>query len=253
MKRRVWLSIGAAVVGAGALGYVNRNGITRAVLTSRENEGVDLTAQTDMPTCMLTPEQVEGPFFSPAPDRRDITEDREGAALSLELSVVDAATCRPVSGAVVEVWHCDAAGRYSGYPEELARKPFDTLTVLGAPDGHVERTNEKTYLRGAQRVNAAGWTMFETIVPGWYEPRIPHVHVKVFANGKSYLTTQLYFPQPLVDELYGEHPAYAAHSLSPYHVGNDLVLGENPDARGLLLRPVWTNRWRASARLAIVS
>lgn len=253
MKRRVWLGAGATVIAAGALGFLNRNSITRAVLTGRENEGVELTAKGDTPTCVVTPEQVEGPFFLPGEDRRDITEDRAGEALSLELSVVDASTCQPVPGALVEVWHCDAAGRYSGYPEELARRPFDTLLFLGNPDGHVDRTNEKTYLRGAQRVNAAGWAMFETIVPGWYEPRVPHIHVKVFANGRGYPTTQLYFPRPFLDELYSAHAAYQPHGLSPYHEGNDLVLGGNPDAQGLLLRPKWTNRWRASARLAITT
>ena len=253
MQRRVWLGV-AALAGIGGAGWVSRNAIARAFLTGRENEGVNLTAELGTDTCLVTPDQAEGPFFWHAPVRSDITEDRDGAGLVLDLEVIDASTCMPIRDALVEVWHCDSAGRYSGFPEELARRPFDTLAFLGGSNERVDRTNEKTYLRGAQHADSSGRVSFSTIVPGWYEPRVPHVHVKVFANGQSYLTTQLYFPQPFVDRLYGSHVAYESHGLSPYHDGNDLVLGQNPDARGLLLVPVVDGgRWRATARLALVT
>ncbi len=236
MKRRY--VIGAGLLAAGAGLYLTRNPLTRQFLASRNNEGVVLTSLIDDPgTCVVTPEQIEGPFFFPAPDREDIREDRDGITLKLDLTVVQAADCAPVAGARAEVWHCDAAGRYSAYPENLGRRPFDTLVYLGSPDAKVEPVNGKTYLRGSQHTDAQGHARFTTIFPGWYEPRATHIHLKVFVGDQSYLTTQLYFPDNLVNRIYSQDPHYAPHGLGPYNAGNDAVLGFNTDARGLLLAP----------------
>ena len=148
--------------------------------------------------CLLTAEQDEGPFFLRGPVRSDIREDRAGLPLTLRVQVVRADTCQPVPDAVVEVWHCDAAGAYSGYRADLARKPVDTMLFLfgggeGGLDTHLEPTHPGTFLRGAQATGRNGAVEFRTIFPGWYEPRVPHVHAKVFVDGTSYLTTQLYF------------------------------------------------------------
>src|SRR5690349_5544142 len=64
---------------------------------------------------MLSPEQTQGPFYvSGAPVRADVTEGRPGVPLRLKIRVRDARTCRPIDRATVEIWHTDAAGRYSG-------------------------------------------------------------------------------------------------------------------------------------------
>jgi protocatechuate 3,4-dioxygenase beta subunit len=77
------------------------------------------------------------------------------------------ASCTPVAHALLDFWHADSAGVYdnSGYR-----------------------------LRGHQFTDAAGTYSLQTIVPGEYPGRTPHVHVKVQAPGKAVLTTQLYFP-----------------------------------------------------------
>ncbi len=75
--------------------------------------------------------------------------------------------CRPVAGALLDLWHCDAAGEYD---------------------------NDGYRLRGHQFSDAEGRFVFETIVPGKYPGRTRHYHVKVQAPGRSILTTQLYFP-----------------------------------------------------------
>jgi protocatechuate 3,4-dioxygenase beta subunit len=65
---------------------------------------------------VLSPEQTQGPYYlSGEKLRRNITEGRPGTPLWLRTTVVDAATCRPIKGAVVDVWHADAAGIYSGF------------------------------------------------------------------------------------------------------------------------------------------
>src|SRR4051812_34458095 len=66
--------------------------------------------------CVLTPGLTEGPYYiDPKLVRADVTEGRPGVPTELQLQVVDA-TCRPLANARVDIWHCDAAGFYSGYP-----------------------------------------------------------------------------------------------------------------------------------------
>ncbi len=255
MKRRAVLGVGAGIVGLGALAWWQRTPIVGALVRSRKNEGVDLTLapRPDGEVCVLTGSQVEGPYFFSAPVRTDVREDRTGLEFDLGLQVVKADGCTPVEGAAVEIWHCDAAGNYSGYPEDMGRRPADTMLLVGSVDGtSVPPTNAGTYLRGGQITDATGTVNFKTIFPGWYDPRIPHIHVKVFHAGVEYLTTQLYFPDAYADAVYRSHADYVAYDPSPYNVGNDSVLGFNPEAEGLLIEPSVTARGiQALARLGI--
>ena len=239
MLRRTLITAGVTIAGLAGLAWWQRNPIARWALTQRDNKDLVLTnANKDANICLLTPQQIEGPFFVPAPTRRDIREDRRGLHLQLSLQIVQANGCTPITDAVVEIWHCDAAGRYSAYPENLSRSPVETLRFLGGPGGHVKPVNEKRYLRGAQATNQRGIATFETILPGWYEPRVPHIHAKVFRQGRSYLTTQLYFPSELTRAIYAQHPDYAPHGACPYTHQNDAVLGNYPQAQTLLLNPL---------------
>lgn len=136
-------------------------------------------------SCVLTPEQTEGPYYVDAAKvRRDIRGGRSGIAMLLRTTVVDVSTCKPVRGAAVDVWHCDAGGVYSG--------------VNG---------NTGTFLRGVQRTDASGRATFLTIFPGWYEGRTTHIHVKVHLGGNVLHTGQLYFPEASVT---------AAAKVAPY-------------------------------------
>ena len=239
MKRRTLMTLGSVVGVVGLVGW-QRNNIASTVLSGQENEGVVLAdaPALDQSLCILTPEQVEGPYFFKAPLRSDVIEDRSGIPLDLTLQVVNHETCQPVAGAAVEIWHCDAAGIYSGYPEDISRAPLDTfMLIANAADegGHVAPVNNKTFLRGAQISDQSGQVQFKTIVPGWYEPRIPHIHVKVFYQDKSYLTTQLYFSEDFTQRIYKSHKDYAPYGTSPYNAQNDGVLRGYPNADGLLL------------------
>ena len=134
-------------------------------------------------TCPATPRQTEGPFyFDPDLVRRDIAEGRPGAPLRLRLQVVAAADCAPSRGARVDIWHCDADGVYSGYERE--------------------RSTGETFLRGTQFADADGVAEFATIYPGWYGGRAPHVHVKAWLDGGRELTSQIYFPDALSEQVY---------------------------------------------------
>jgi protocatechuate 3,4-dioxygenase beta subunit len=140
--------------------------------------------------CVLTPEQTQGPYYlSGEKLRRNITEGRPGTPLWLRTTVVDARTCRPVKGAVVDVWHADAAGIYSGFGDGAA---------------------SRTFMRGLQRTNAKGLALFRTVYPGWYPGRAVHVHVKVHVGGSVVHTGQLYFPDSVTDAVFRRAP-YVGH------------------------------------------
>jgi len=112
--------------------------------------------------------QTEGPFFKPSsPDRAELIEPgMAGQPLEL-VGFVLTRSCKPVSGAIVDVWQADNQGDYD---------------------------NSGFRLRGHQRTDAEGRYRFRTIVPGAYEGRTRHIHVKVAPPGGRLLTTQLYFP-----------------------------------------------------------
>lgn len=121
---------------------------------------------TSVPDCVLTPEQLEGPFYIDlAQVRQDIAEDRPGVPLALALTVVDSDTCQPIRDAAVDVWHCDALGVYSGEPSE--------------------GSEGETYLRGIQLTDGNGLAEFATIYPGQYPGRTTHIHVKVHTGGRQ--------------------------------------------------------------------
>lgn len=151
------------------------------------------------PDCVLTPELTEGPYYIDMDSvRSDITEGRPGAPLKLDVTVVDATTCKPVKDAAVDVWHCDAAGEYSGFGS--AGGPG------GGPGGGRAPTNDKRFLRGTQLTDANGLCTFQTIYPGWYTGRTVHIHLKVHAGGKEVHTGQLFFDDAFTDGVYKRSP-----------------------------------------------
>jgi protocatechuate 3,4-dioxygenase beta subunit len=153
----------------------------------------------DTSACVLTPEQTEGPYYFDADAvRSDIREDREGTELRLAIRVRDAETCAPLKDAVVEIWHCDAEGLYSG---------FEDASRGGGFGGG--RSDDERYLRGAQVTDAAGVAGFTTVYPGWYRGRAVHVHAKVHLQRTSLITTQLYFDEALTTEVFAS-PPYAS-------------------------------------------
>jgi protocatechuate 3,4-dioxygenase beta subunit len=148
--------------------------------------------------CMLSPEQTEGPYYIPREKiRGNISEHKPGTPLELRFTVVDAATCRPIKNAAVDIWHCDAGGIYSGFVQ---------ASTGGPPGGNAGPTDHHTFLRGIQFTDARGHTRFQTIYPGWYRGRTVHVHVKVHLNhdsvGHVVHTGQLYFDDRLTAKVY---------------------------------------------------
>jgi len=149
--------------------------------------------------CVLTPAQTEGPYFVDRQlDRSDVRSDpvsgaiKPGVPLTLALTVLrfDDARCTPLPHAIVDIWHCDAAGVYSGADDMR----FDTR---GAK-----------FLRGFQTTDSDGRVRFTTIYPGAYPGRAVHIHfkVRVQAAGHAEFTSQLYFDDALTDRVHAAAP-----------------------------------------------
>jgi protocatechuate 3,4-dioxygenase beta subunit len=168
VTRRAWLG-SAAVTALGLAG----------LKAARESDAATVS-------CILTPEQTEGPYYIAGEKlRRNITDGRPGTPLVLRVLVVDATTCRPIRNAAVDIWHADAGGVYSGFGD-------------GA--------SSRTFMRGIQRANAKGLAQFRTVYPGWYQGRTVHIHVKVHVGGSVVHTGQLYFPDSVTDAVYRRAP-----------------------------------------------
>ncbi|HEY8745962.1 MAG TPA: dioxygenase, partial [Chloroflexota bacterium] len=83
--------------------------------------GAVALAATSAAACVLSPEETEGPYYvDGAVTRSDITEGKPGLPLQLKFTVLNAASCAPLSGATLDIWHCDASGVYSGYTAATA-------------------------------------------------------------------------------------------------------------------------------------
>lgn len=155
-----------------------------------------------MPGCVVKPEQTEGPYFV---DQQLVRSDvrvepstgvaRDGVPLALALTVFDVSNgqCRPLPGAVVDIWQCDAQGVYSGVTDP----GFNTAG--------------QKFLRGAQTTDATGGAAFTTIHPGWYQGRAIHIHFKIrtqAAGSPWEFTSQWYFDEALNDRILAD-PRYA--------------------------------------------
>lgn len=189
------------------------------------------------PDCVLTPELTEGPYYIDIDNvRSDITEGKAGAPVTLAVTVVDATSCKPVKDAAVDIWHCDAAGEYSGFGSasgSAEAPPGGGGGPGGGPGGGGQSpTNTKRFLRGTQLTDASGVATFRTIYPGWYTGRAVHIHVKVHAGGKEIHTGQLFFDDALTDAVYKKDPYAARDARDTRNTRDDIF--EQSGGSGLL-------------------
>ncbi|CAI7596241.1 unnamed protein product [Penicillium glandicola] len=187
------------------------------------------TIQND--TCVLSPEVTEGPYVYPPSQtlRQDMTEDQVGVPLWLDIGVLDMATCEPLEGVLLDLWHCNATGSYSSFTELSPNTPFLELLEqknisesdfqIGITDLH---TDDSTWLRGMWPTDKHGMMEMKTIFPGFYVQRSIHIHVQAHTDwtlrengtivtGNTVSTGQLYFDEALEEKIMALQP-YASHT-----------------------------------------
>ena len=148
--------------------------------------------------CALTCGLTLGPCYAETFDRADVSEGITGLPVSLHVRVVDAA-CRPIAGAKVDIWHTSPSGLYSG--EEAAE-----MCTTGD-----EAAIASSWFRGVQTTDADGTVAFKTCFPGWYSGRAIHIHFQIRRDDGAYLTSQLFFPQEVIDGVFASHPEYVGY------------------------------------------
>ena len=198
-------------------GGSNDGAVAGATSTSRP-EGATSTPQganvtpipstsTPISACTTLPRETAGPFpgdGSNGPNalqlsgivRRDIRSSlvtsstvAQGVPLTVALTVVDTQNgCRPMAAAAVYLWQCDRVGNYSMYSQPAVNE---------------------NYLRGVQAADANGVVTFDSIFPGAYPGRWPHIHFEVYpslatatTSANKRATSQLALPEDACNAVY---------------------------------------------------
>ena len=182
MKRKEFLTKG--IVGLG--GVV---ALTAFVKTNSENKNKE---ESILENCTPSPRETRGPFPNKTPAdyvRENIIGDRKGVPLLITLTVLDKnSDCKPLTNALVDIWHCDNQGNYSEYGR--SRMQRNDLT-------------QEHFLRGRQSTDTNGRVSFISIFPGYYRGRAPHIHLEILkGDQKSLLVTQIAFPEETCNMVY---------------------------------------------------
>ncbi|MEV1065901.1 intradiol ring-cleavage dioxygenase [Streptomyces sp. NPDC050263] len=218
------------LIASGATAATLAVGATAAVTApSAAEQQPDTAPVAAAAVCTLTKEMTEGPYYLDGQYvRADITEGKAGIPLKLTLTVVDDDTCVPLSNALVEIWHADALGEYSGF--------------VGS-NGHSE-PDSGTFLRGGVLTNSSGVASITTIYPGWYRGRCIHIHIKVhtnvtltsdgsFTGGQELHTGQLFFSETITTAVAAVSP-YSTNTVTRTTLAQDSIYDDGGAASGLV-------------------
>lgn len=158
-------------------------------------------------------------------ERRDLTTSVdgngsvEGAKLTLTMNLIDISNGNaPLTNAAVYVWHCNAAGQYSMYSDGLT---------------------DQTWLRGVQVTDSNGQVTFDSIVPGCYTGRWPHIHFEVFKSideisdsMNNVLTSQIVVPEDVVRAVYEDSKCDGSmNNLNQVSLETDNVFSDGWEAQ----------------------
>ncbi len=223
-RRRLMLGTLTVVAGAVVAACTGR---TQSASTSSPSPSSAPATPVATPACVVTPTETEGPYFvDERLNRSDITSNptdgaaRPGVPLALTFTIarVGSGGCTALSGAQVDVWHCDAGGVYS--------------------DVAANDSAGKKFLRGYQVTDSSGVAKFTTIYPGWYQGRAVHVHFKIrtfTGSAKTFeFTSQIFFDDTVTDAVFKVAP-YSSRGTRDTRNQNDMVYTSNNNSGAMLL------------------
>jgi len=258
----LWLSSSALLASCGGGGGSDSSGTSSlaaaaaaaaasttpaASTTSTSSTTTTTTTTSSDSACLALPAETSGPYPADGTNtasgstsdvltasgivRSDIRSSfissstvAQGVALTLTLTLENSnASCAPLAGYAIYLWHCDRSGNYSLYTAAA-----------------------ESYLRGVQVTDSAGQVSFTTIFPACYSGRWPHMHFEVFRSvsaattGKnSILTSQLALPSDVCSTVYSNASGYSASvtNLAAVSLSSDLVFGDNTAAQNAAMTP----------------
>jgi protocatechuate 3,4-dioxygenase beta subunit len=180
--------------------------------------------------CSESLEGEEGPYFvddsATGYERTNIlsnldgTETQVGIPMALTVYVFDSEkSCAAMEGVQVDIWSCNALGVYSAESSE---------STVG-----------QSWLRGYQLTDATGKVEFSTIIPGWYQGRTTHIHLRFRStydetdtSGSN--TMQVFFDQTLIDEIDTTVSPYSTNGTDATTNASDRVYSTEEDGTTLL-------------------
>ncbi|CCO33592.1 hypothetical protein BN14_07676 [Rhizoctonia solani AG-1 IB] len=234
-----------------------------ATSTASANSPTYSTIQNS--TCVTAPEVTEGPYYvNNEYLRQDISEDQAGVPLVLDIGVIDVTTCQPLDQALVEIWHCNATGQYSGFTTAVldipgggngtapvnGTAPTGTESAGAAPTGgaggggmpSTSMTDQLTFLRGGWPTNSEGMVEFKSIYPGYYTGRTVHIHTMVQTNysvanngsiishsGSLHHIGQLFFEDDLSNAIVTQGVYADTTQSRTYNTDDNILDSENAD------------------------
>ncbi|AJQ96250.1 intradiol ring-cleavage dioxygenase [Gynuella sunshinyii] len=159
----------------------------------------------------LTERTTEGPCYLGVSESEDISEGQTGLPMMFCMQLVDE-NCNPLDGYLIEVWHCNTKGIYSGDTSQSD----DDSTFAGdfCTDNDAE-AEASVWFRGELTTDSSGRVNFKSCFPGWYSGRTIHIHFRVRQEygGSDYMVSQFCFDDSFTEEICTTHELYKARSI----------------------------------------
>ncbi|HEU5296464.1 MAG TPA: intradiol ring-cleavage dioxygenase [Burkholderiaceae bacterium] len=232
------------LLGAGAAGVVGCGGggddsaSDTAAASSSGSSGAAASG-----SCTVIPEETAGPYPGDGSNtsggsvanalllsgiaRSDIRNSiagasgvAEGVPLTVVLELVNTnGGCADLAGYAIYLWHCDREGRYSMYSSGVTAE---------------------NYLRGVQATASDGTVTFQTVFPGCYSGRWPHIHFEIYRSAGSasawtnkLRTSQLALPGDVCSTVYSGASGYSASvtNLSRISLASDGIFSDGVSAQ----------------------
>lgn len=212
--------------GGGADAGLALSGSSTSGSSSTTTSSGSTTSSSGTSSCSVIPEETAGPYPGDGSNsvngsvanalalsgivRSDIRSSfgsasgtAAGVPMTVTLTLVNTnGGCAALGGYAIYLWHCDRGGNYSMYSSGVTAQ---------------------NYLRGVQATDSAGQVSFQTIFPGCYSGRVPHMHFEVYPSlatatgyGNKIRTSQLAFPTGDCTTVYGTATGYGS-SLSNFN------------------------------------
>ncbi len=164
-------------------------------------------------------------YFSVEDFQEDISDGEPGVPSILALKLVDQ-DCNAISGANIEVWHCDAEGIYSGDTSGSS----DTSSWAGDfCTGGDNAAEASKWFRGVQTTDSDGVVYFKTCFPGWYGGRTTHIHFRVFSNGTVTKISQFGYDDALCNDIYLSHDDYTGRQKDTTNSSDNIFGNSSAD------------------------